>query len=374
MEIRARYRLIGIFTLAVIAIAFTFIYWLNAAGGLARRTPYKITFSSPVAGLLSGSAVLFNGIRVGEVTGLSLDPQNPQSVTATVAIESRTPVRADTRVGLEFQGLTGAPVISLVGGTQARMFAKATTNAPILLMAEKDAGLGMSQAAREVLRHIDTVVVDNAEPIRSLIANIDKFSGALARNSDRVDGIVAGLERLTGGTGGKPAPRIYELAAVSTFPVRPKIPTGQLYVPEPTTLSLFETEKILVRATEGESPIFERAQWPDVLPKVLQSRILQSFENAGYLKVIGRAPDTLKSDHQLLTDLRSFHLSVADGAVAEVVLAARIVDAEGRIIDARVFSHRVPTKTIEPGPTVAGLNEAFAKVATDLVLWACAAL
>ena len=71
MEIRARYVQIGAFTLAVIAAGFAFVYWLNNAGGLRERTVYQIRFESSVSGLLVGSAVLFNGIRVGEVTGLA---------------------------------------------------------------------------------------------------------------------------------------------------------------------------------------------------------------------------------------------------------------------------------------------------------------
>ena len=59
---------------------------------------------------------MFNGIRVGEVTGLRLVPDNPRAVDATIAIDENTPVRADTLVSLEFQGLTGVAVVTLTGG------------------------------------------------------------------------------------------------------------------------------------------------------------------------------------------------------------------------------------------------------------------
>ena len=57
----------------------------------------------------------------------------------------------------------------------------------------------MTNAARDTLRRLDTVLTDNAEPLRNTMANLNTFTGALARNSDKLDGIVAGLERLTGG-------------------------------------------------------------------------------------------------------------------------------------------------------------------------------
>ena len=117
METRARYALIGLFMLAVIAASFAFVYWLENTGGFLDRASYRIQFSSPVPGLLVGSAVNFNGIRVGEVTELALDPTDPRSVVATIAVDRTTPVRTDTFVTIDFQGLTGSPVISLVGGT-----------------------------------------------------------------------------------------------------------------------------------------------------------------------------------------------------------------------------------------------------------------
>ena len=61
-------------------------------------------------------------------------------------------------------------------------------------------------------------MAENAQPLRSMIANLDTFSGALARNSDRLDGIVAGLERMTGGAAAKARLAIYDLTAPRAFP------------------------------------------------------------------------------------------------------------------------------------------------------------
>jgi phospholipid/cholesterol/gamma-HCH transport system substrate-binding protein len=58
----------SLFVLAVVGAVFGFVYWLQNIGGLGERTVYQIKFENSVSGLLVGSAVLFNGIRVGEVT------------------------------------------------------------------------------------------------------------------------------------------------------------------------------------------------------------------------------------------------------------------------------------------------------------------
>src|ERR1700758_2874661 len=119
METRAPYVVVGAFVLAAIASVFGFVYWLNNAGGIGKRDTYQLVFNGPVPGLLVGAAVLFNGIRVGEVTSLALVADSPHDVHVTIAVAERTPVRSDTKVGLDFQGLTGVPVVTLEGGTSA---------------------------------------------------------------------------------------------------------------------------------------------------------------------------------------------------------------------------------------------------------------
>src|SRR6476659_3146579 len=119
MEIRAPYVIIGLFVLAAIGAVFGFVYWLHTTAGLTARSVYVIRFENTVAGLLPGGAVLFNGIRVGEVTNLRLNPDEPRQILATIAVQPDTPIRPDTHAGLDFQGLTGVPVVALEGRSSA---------------------------------------------------------------------------------------------------------------------------------------------------------------------------------------------------------------------------------------------------------------
>ena len=112
MEIRARYIQMGVFALFVLVAGFAFVYWLNNAGALRDRAVYRVLFEGSVSGLQRGSAVLFNGIRVGEVTRLDLDGAAPRQVHVTIAVSRGVPVRADTLVFIDFQGLTGSPVVA----------------------------------------------------------------------------------------------------------------------------------------------------------------------------------------------------------------------------------------------------------------------
>lgn len=369
MEIRARYTLIGLFTLFAFGAAFAFVYWLNHAGGLTQQALYRVRFENTVSGLLDGSAVLFNGIRVGEVVALELSPENPKQVTAIISVDRETPVRSDTKAGIEFQGLMGAPILSLHGGASNASPIVPTDHQPPLLSADPDAGQNMTEAARGVLRHIDNVVNDNAEPLRTLIANINTFSAALARNSDRVDGILSGLERMTGGGTQKSTAHVFDLKAVQNFPPLAKIPAGQMVLPEPDIVGNLFNDEIVVRTPTGERSTAFHAKWPDSLTRVLQSRIVQSFENANYLKVLGRQPEGLKIDYQLLLDLRSFQVVSSDPSTAQFAFSAKIIGETGEILGARLFEASVPASTSDEASVVKALNDVFSKAVTELVVW-----
>ncbi len=371
MEVRARFTLIGAFTLAAIAAAFGFVYWLNHAGGLTKLALYQARFETTVSGLLKGSAVLFNGIRVGEVVELRLSPENPKQVTAVLAVDLQTPVRSDTKVSVDFQGLMGSPVISLRGGAASAPPATSLNKQPPMLSADPDAGQSMADSARGVLRNIDAVVTGNTEPLRTLIANLNTFSGALARNTDRVDGILSGLERMTGGSTQKAAAHVFDLVAPHDFEPLPKIPQGQLLIPEPDIIGKLFNDEIQVRTASGAAAAAYEAKWPDTLSRVLQSRVVQSFENAKYLNVIGRQPEGLVVNYQLFIDLRRFQVSTAPNPVADISFSAKIVGENGQIVGARIFEVAVPASVADEASVAASLNVAFGKAVTELVIWTC---
>jgi phospholipid/cholesterol/gamma-HCH transport system substrate-binding protein len=375
METRARYALIGLFMLAVIIASFGFVYWLENKGGFSQQEVYQIRFQGSVSGLLVGSAVLFNGIRVGEVTGLGLNPDAPQDVIATIAVDSGTPVRADTEVNIETQGLTGSAAVSLRGGSATSPLATSEGGLPPTLIAAPQAGQDWTQSARDAFQRVDGVLAENSEALHSAITNIDTFSDALARNSNKVDGILAGLERMTGGGTTQAEIPIYDLVAASNFPPRPEqAPSWLLVVPEPTTLMGFNTDKILLQPAEGESVPVANARWGDNLPVLFQEKVIQSFENAGYSRSVSRTREGVAGDYQLLIDIRLFHISTASDPAAEIDFVAKILDRDGKIINASTFQGNAPVKGTDAQAYVSALDEVFAKLMSELLVWTTGAL
>ena len=363
METRAPFIIVGGFVLAAIAAAFGFVFWLHNSSGTGARTIHHVQFDGSVSGLLVGAAVLFNGIRVGEVTELGLAENSPRQINATIAVAAKTPVHADTKVGLDFQGLTGVPVIALEGGQQIGPLPGTQT-----LIADASAGQSMTQAARNALERVESVLADNAEPLKSTIANLKVFTEGLAKNTGGLESIVAGLVKMTGG--GEPAKTktIYDLRIPKDF-ASPRTPIGeQLVMPLPTAILQLDTQQILLSPTK-DVPGFSNAQWADSVPRMLQIKLIQSFENYDIAHAPLRPSDGPANGGQIMLDLRRFQINTDQNLVAEIAFTARILNKDGQVTASKLFEASKPLDNPDPAAAVTAFNAAFADIATGLILW-----
>src|SRR5947209_14564745 len=196
METRANFVLIGVFTLAVIAAAFGFVLWFQSLHTAKQRTPLRIVFEGPAAGVRNVGSVNFNGIRVGEVISVKLD--NPRRVVAVAMVENNAPLRKDTLVGLEFQGLTGVAAIALKGGEVSAPPVQLDEDGVPLLTADPNALLDVTEAIRGTLQNINRLVADNQEAVKGSLQNLETFTTSLARNSEKIDSIMLKVDGVMG--------------------------------------------------------------------------------------------------------------------------------------------------------------------------------
>jgi phospholipid/cholesterol/gamma-HCH transport system substrate-binding protein len=190
METRANYALMGVFTLAVIAAAFGFVLWFSGAEKPGGRTTYKIIFTGSISGLSDGGVVLFNGVRVGAVTKIDLVPQDPSRVFALIEVDAKVPVRTDTRARLEYTGFTGVASVALTGGALDAPPLPATQG-PAVIVADRSEYQDLVETARRVATQAsdfftktNRLIDDNSASITASVKNAEKFSDALAANSD----------------------------------------------------------------------------------------------------------------------------------------------------------------------------------------------
>jgi phospholipid/cholesterol/gamma-HCH transport system substrate-binding protein len=367
METRAPFVIVGAFVLAAVVAVFGFVYWLNNAGGIGKRETFHVVFNGPVPGLLVGAAVLFNGIRVGEVTSLDLVADRPHDVHATIAVAEHTPVRADTKVGLDFQGLTGVPVVALEGGEDA-----AAPPVHGALIAEKGAGQSMTQAARDALRKVDSVLSENATPLHDAITNLSTFTDGLARNTPKLDGIVAGLERMTGAA--TPLRKlVYDLRAADQFETPRRLLEPGLIIAEPTATTRLQTQRFLFASDEEPHDDFANAQWSDSLPQLVQAKLLQSFENYDIAHAPLRGDALSEGGARLLIDLRRFEIATAPDAKVTIALSVKLVDGAGHLKAARIFEQSSPIDALTVTQAATAFGRAFETLSKDVVTWTASA-
>jgi phospholipid/cholesterol/gamma-HCH transport system substrate-binding protein len=196
METRANFVLIGLFTLAVIASAFGFVLWFQSLHTTKARSPLRVIFEGPATGLRTGGSVNFNGIRVGEVISVKLD--NPRRVVALAMVEKNAPIRKDTLVGLEFQGLTGVAAISLKGGAENAPPVPLADDGIPVLTADPNALQDVTEAIRGTLQNINRVVADNQAAVKNSLHNLETFTTSLARNAEKIDNVMLKVDGVMG--------------------------------------------------------------------------------------------------------------------------------------------------------------------------------
>jgi phospholipid/cholesterol/gamma-HCH transport system substrate-binding protein len=189
METRANYATIGLFTIGVIVACFVFVYWLARYDESGIRKPMRILIPGSVTGLAPGSQVLFNGIRVGEVRTLRINPEDPNEVEAMVGVDPSQPIKADTKASLGIQGLTGIAFIELKGGSGKLPNLLDQPGIPTL-QAQGSGLQDLIASAQELVTKVNTAVdrvngfIDTAEPsLTTSIKNVQTFTDALAENS-----------------------------------------------------------------------------------------------------------------------------------------------------------------------------------------------
>src|SRR5258708_13519566 len=155
MKARASNLTIGSMTLAVMGAAFGGLLGYRKIHGIAQQAPLRIVFEGSASGLRKGGNVNFDGVQVGEIKSLKLD--NPRKVVALTMVDNSAPIRKDTVVGLEFQGLTGVAAISLTGGAAAAPPVPLDVDGIPTLTA----ALSEIDSIRDTLHNVDRILVDH---------------------------------------------------------------------------------------------------------------------------------------------------------------------------------------------------------------------
>ncbi|WP_245413471.1 ABC-type transport auxiliary lipoprotein family protein [Mangrovicella endophytica] len=184
-------------------------------------------------------------------------------------------------------------------------------------------------------------------------------------------GIVAGLLALgLASCASGPAPDTYDIAAPKVGASARGNSRAQVLIPEPTAIKALDSDKIVVKPTPYTVENLGKSQWSDRLPRMVQLRLLQAFENTGRIGAVGVPGQGLAIDYQLVMEIRRFEIAAggANSAVVEISVKA-LNDRNGTVVKTRIFKDEVPVSAASNADYVTALNRAFERVSSDIVSW-----
>ena len=199
------YALVGAFVLVLGAVLIGAVLWIASGGTLQKKyDQYLAIEDESVAGLNLNAPVKYNGVEVGKVSDIHLDPANPQRVRLTFAIERGTPIKVDTVAVLKTQGLTGIAYVELGGGSRDAPPLRASAQEPYPVIRTKPSlSARLENVLTSVLAkldrtssNIDALLSDeNRAALKSALADIATVSRTIAVRKDVIDAAIVNAAR-----------------------------------------------------------------------------------------------------------------------------------------------------------------------------------
>ena len=148
----------------------------------------------------------------------------------------------------------------------------------------------------------------------------------------------------------------------------------QLLVAEPTALKALDSENIVVRLSSSEVQYLANSQWSDRLPRMVQSKLVEAFQDTGRLGGVGRPGQGLAIDYQVVTDIRAFEVDTKNN-VANIEISVQLLnDRNGTVRAQDVFRASARVSGTGNANFVKALDSAFAAASREIVAWTLKAL
>ncbi|UCV24948.1 MlaD family protein [Ferribacterium limneticum] len=197
METKVNYAVVGAFVLVLGAVLVAALLWLASGGAFQKKYDlYLAIEDESVAGLNLNAPVKYNGVDVGKVRQIELDPSNPERVNLLFAIERGTPIKEDTVAVLKTQGLTGIAYVELSGGTdQALLLLAAEGSEYPVIRTKPSLSARLENVLTSVLAKLDStsnninaiLSVENQAAFKSTLADLASLAHTLAARKETID-------------------------------------------------------------------------------------------------------------------------------------------------------------------------------------------
>jgi cholesterol transport system auxiliary component len=181
--------------------------------------------------------------------------------------------------------------------------------------------------------------------------------------------LAASAMSLSGCLGGSADKDTFSLSAMPEV-TGPSAKNRQILIPEPTALKALDSEQVVIRLSGVEIQYLSKARWSDRLPKMVQAKLVEAFENTGRLGGVGKPGEGLAIDFQIVTDIRAFQVETNGVTHASIEISAKLLnDRNGTVRSQKVFTASVPVSGSDNRSYVAALDAAFGQVTSEIVTW-----
>lgn len=171
-----------------------------------------------------------------------------------------------------------------------------------------------------------------------------------------------------------PPSNLYTLSPKTSFRADlPKV-DFQLVVEEPYAAGGLDTHRIAIYTTPYEVKYYAEARWAERVPRMVQTLLVESFENTGKIVSVGRQSVGLRSDFNLKSELREFQAELRDGGngVPEVLVGLNsklVSQSRAQIVASVNFDRRVKAKGNSLPQVIEAFDEALGHVLRETVQW-----
>ena len=178
--------------------------------------------------------------------------------------------------------------------------------------------------------------------------------------------LVAGLTSC----GSKAANDTFDITAAPNVESNAPARKRQLLVADPSALKALDSEQVLVRVSSSEVRYLSKSQWSDKLTRMVQAKLVETFENTGKLDGVGKPGQGLAIDYQLVTDVRAFEIDTVGGDRGVVEISVKLLnDRNGAVKAQKVFSASEPASGSSNEAYIRALDRAFGRVSSEIVTW-----
>ena len=165
-------------------------------------------------------------------------------------------------------------------------------------------------------------------------------------------------------------PDTFEIAAPPLAKAAQGRTRAQILIPPPTALMTLDSQNIVIKPLPYTVEYLGNSQWSDKLPRMVQLRLLQAFENTGRIGAVGVPGQGLAIDYQLLLEIRKFEIQAVGPSRAVVEISVKALnDRNGSVVRTKVFSAEMPVSGAANADYVSALNAAYDNVSRQIVSW-----